>query len=355
MPASSPARWSAHEHGLFGMWVPRSLGGAELDPLSSLRDPGARRGRPLHSVGRHGRGAGHGDGRGVSRRRSRRRDVRRGALPVVAGQGTRPARRWATATATCSPGHGASPRASSMRKWIHTLGIVEETGQPLIFVLPVEKAQLIDNWDVLGLRARAASTTSSRTSTCPRASPLRPRRGSTWWPRFTRIMHFALICHQWALGVSRRMLDELAGLVQAKAGRPGTLADSSGRTVRRGRGEVVCGSTFIDDTWRGVGDTIAAEGTLSHEQRTMTRLALYRATWAARRSASPTPMGGGRPCTVRRLAVVLPRHAPAPSTSRPRRGDRELRSGARRAGSRHEWLYMNLVPVAGTDPGGDES
>ena len=26
-----------HEHGLFGMWVPRSLGGAELDPLSSLR------------------------------------------------------------------------------------------------------------------------------------------------------------------------------------------------------------------------------------------------------------------------------------------------------------------------------
>ena len=26
-----------HEHGLFGMWVPEPLGGAELDPLSSLR------------------------------------------------------------------------------------------------------------------------------------------------------------------------------------------------------------------------------------------------------------------------------------------------------------------------------
>ena len=38
-------------------------------------------------------------------------------------------------------------------QWIHTLGIVEDTGQPQIFVLPVEKAQLIDNWDVLGLRA----------------------------------------------------------------------------------------------------------------------------------------------------------------------------------------------------------
>ena len=26
-----------HEHGMFGMWVPAPLGGAELDPLSSLR------------------------------------------------------------------------------------------------------------------------------------------------------------------------------------------------------------------------------------------------------------------------------------------------------------------------------
>ena len=36
---------------------------------------------------------------------------------------------------------------------IHTLGVIEGTGEARIFVLPVEKATLIDNWDVLGLRA----------------------------------------------------------------------------------------------------------------------------------------------------------------------------------------------------------
>ena len=37
--------------------------------------------------------------------------------------------------------------------FIHTLGVVEGTGEPRIFVLPVEQATLIDNWDVMGLRA----------------------------------------------------------------------------------------------------------------------------------------------------------------------------------------------------------
>ena len=36
---------------------------------------------------------------------------------------------------------------------IHTLGVIEGTGEARIFVLPVEKATLIENWDVLGLRA----------------------------------------------------------------------------------------------------------------------------------------------------------------------------------------------------------
>ena len=36
---------------------------------------------------------------------------------------------------------------------IHTLGLIEGTGEARIFVLPVGKATLIENWDVLGLRA----------------------------------------------------------------------------------------------------------------------------------------------------------------------------------------------------------
>src|SRR5688572_5382385 len=34
---ADPVVEALHREGLYGMWVPRSLGGAELDPLSSLR------------------------------------------------------------------------------------------------------------------------------------------------------------------------------------------------------------------------------------------------------------------------------------------------------------------------------
>ena len=97
------------------------------------------------------------------------------------------------------------------------------------------------------------------------------------------IMHFAMICHSgWALGVARRMLDELRRW--SSQGRPpGTLADSTAFHTLYGEAEAKwhAARAFIDETWRGVGDTIAGGGTLSHEQRTITRLALYHATWAA--------------------------------------------------------------------------
>jgi hypothetical protein len=37
--------------------------------------------------------------------------------------------------------------------FIHSLGVVEGTGEPRIFVTPVDRATLIHNWDVMGLRA----------------------------------------------------------------------------------------------------------------------------------------------------------------------------------------------------------
>src|ERR671935_93986 len=69
-------------------------------------------------------------------------------FPVIAGQGTRPG----TAVPT-DGGHllsGSWSFASGLLHsgFIHTLGVVEETGEPRIFVVPVEKAELIHNWDV---------------------------------------------------------------------------------------------------------------------------------------------------------------------------------------------------------------
>ena len=104
---------------------------------------------------------------------------------------------------------------------------------------------------------------------------------------------------------------------------------------------------FIDDTWRGVGDTIAAGGTLSHEQRTMTRLALYRATWAAEeisvavyRAAGTTALrSGALQLYFRDMHAGTQHVTSAPGRSRTVAGRSPGWPG-------HEWLYMNLVPVA---------
>src|SRR5215468_817734 len=142
-----------HREGLYGMWVPKSVrGGAELDPVSSLQvienlaygDPSA--GWVLMAAALAiGTGAAYLGDEAVEELFGGDR------LPVIAGQGTRPG------TAVPEKGGfkltGAWSFASGIKHGthIHTLGVIQGTGEPRIFVLPVEKATLIDNWDVLGL------------------------------------------------------------------------------------------------------------------------------------------------------------------------------------------------------------
>ena len=171
-------------------------------------------------------------------------------------------------------------------------------------------------------------------------------------------MHFALICHSgWALGVARRMLDELATLVRSKAGRPGTLADSTAFHRSYGEAEAKwhAARAFIYDTWRGVGETIAGGGTLSHEQRTMMRLALYNATWAAEAiSVAVYRAAGHDRAALGAAAALLPRHARRHAARHLGAGSIE-NCGRALAGLApgHQWLYMNLVPVAEPAADGD--
>ena len=195
-----------HEHGLFGMWVPEPLGGAELDPLSSLRviqtlaeaDPSTAWVVMAAALATGTGGAYLADeavgemfGGAVSGRRRSRNASRDGKRD---GDGYRLSGSWSFASGI------------KHAQWIHTLGIVEETGQPRIFVLPVEQAELIDNWDVLGLRATGSIDYVIEDVYVPEGfTHLGPaekaERGGTLF--HLGIMHFALICHSgWALGVS---------------------------------------------------------------------------------------------------------------------------------------------------------
>ena len=142
-----------NEAGLLKMWVPEELGGFELGPLDSLEvlaltaygDPSAGWVQMAASLAIGTAGSYLGE-------TAVKELFGNGRCPVIAGQGTAPGR-----AKTVDGGYlltGSWSFASGLRHGdhIHTLGIIEETGEARIFVVPVEKAELfLDSWDVMGL------------------------------------------------------------------------------------------------------------------------------------------------------------------------------------------------------------
>jgi alkylation response protein AidB-like acyl-CoA dehydrogenase len=152
---AAPVVDALHREGIFGMWVPRSVhGGVELDVLSSLQvienlaygDPSAGWVTMAASLA-IGTGAAYLERSAVDELFGGSR------LPVIAGQGTRPGTAVPVDGGFRLTGSWSFASGIKHSTHIHTLAVIEGTGEPRIFVLPVDEATLIDNWDVLGLRA----------------------------------------------------------------------------------------------------------------------------------------------------------------------------------------------------------
>ncbi|MEU8318930.1 acyl-CoA dehydrogenase family protein [Nonomuraea sp. NPDC048881] len=169
-------------------------------------------------------------------------------------------------------------------RYVHSLGVVEGTGEERIFITPVEDAEPLGNWDVLGLRATGsldyaidgAFVPESRTHLFAQREPL---RGGAIYR--LGLLDQALIAHSgWALGLGRRLLDELGRHVAARAGRPGQLAVSDAFHTGFARAEAAlrAARALVRETWEAAERTLDAGGTLSTRQETMVRLALNHAT-----------------------------------------------------------------------------
>jgi alkylation response protein AidB-like acyl-CoA dehydrogenase len=277
-----------HENRIFGMWVPRDLGGSELDPVSSLKvidelsygDASAGWVTMAASLA-IGTGAAYLGDEAVDQIFGGER------FPVIAGQGTRPG-----TAVPADGGHvlsGSWSFASGIKHsgFIHTLGIVEGTGEPRIFVLPVDQATLIDNWDVMGLRATGSIDYEIDGVFVPEyfshfAVTETPLRGGNLY--HLGIINIAGICHSgWALGVGRRMLAELRKLVQSKAGRPGAQADNASFLEGYGQAEGVyrAARALVFETWGDATATLERGDSLSVDQNTAIRLATIHVTKAA--------------------------------------------------------------------------
>lgn len=286
---AQPVVDALHAEGLFGMWVPRSVrGGAELDPVSSLQvienlaygDPST--GWVLMAAALAiGTGAAYLGEEAVEELFGGER------LPVIAGQGTRPGTAVPEKGGLRLSGQWSFASGIKHGTHIHTLGVIQGTGEPRIFVLPVEQATLIDNWDVMGLRATGSIDYKIDSVLVPEpythfAITETPKRGGALYT--IGIIGFACMCHSgWAMGIGRRLLDELAAMQKARGGRAGTQSTSESflEGYAQAEGTYRAARALVYETWNDVRATLDRGDKLSVRQNTLMRLGMAHVTWAA--------------------------------------------------------------------------
>ena len=353
---ADPVVDALHAEGLLGMWVPRAIrGGAELDLVSSLEviervsygDPSA--GWVLMAASLAiGTGAAYLGDAAIDEMFGRDR------LPVIAGQGTRPGTAVPRTGGFDLTGSWSFASGIKHATHIHTLGLIDGTSEARIFVLPVEKATLIENWDVLGLRGTGSIDYRTERVFVPEAytHPAvteSPRRGGALYT--IGIAGFALTCHSgWACGIGRRLLDELSEKVRGGIGRSGTLAYSDAFHEQYAKAEATyrAARALLYETWADANATLTAGGALDTRQKTMMRLALTHATWSCHDVAQFVYTTAGtvalRAGTIQRLFRDM--HAGTQHiTSAPpviRHTGRELAGLA----PKQRWVFLDLVDPA---------
>jgi alkylation response protein AidB-like acyl-CoA dehydrogenase len=310
---AEPVVEAMHENQMFGMWVPSTIpGGAELDPISSLEtianvaygDPSAGWVMMAASLA-VGSGAAYLEDEAVAELFSGER------MPVIAGQGTRPGKAVKHDGGFLLTGSWSFASGIKHGTHIHTLGLIEETGEPRIFVLPVEKANLIDNWDVMGLRGTGSIDYTIDNVYVPEsythfAVTDVPKRGGSLFT--IGIIGFAAMCHTgWALGIGRRLLDEMSDLVNARGGLSGPQGSSPSfqENYARAEGTYRAARAYVMETWNDVSETLDRNETLSVRQHTLIRSAMIHVTAASHEVAQFVYQAAGtlglRSGTIQRL------------------------------------------------------
>jgi alkylation response protein AidB-like acyl-CoA dehydrogenase len=301
-----------HRSGLYQMWVPEVLGGSELDPLHSIEtleiasygDPSAGWVLMASCLAIGTAGSYLADDAVAELWADGRR-------PVIAGQGTRPGTAVPHEDGFLVSGSWSFASGLLHGTHIHTLAVITTTGEPRIFVVPVEQASLLGNWDVLGLRGTGSIDYVLENVYVPDsyshfAVVDEARRGGALYR--VGIIGFATMCHSgWALGVGRRLLDELGALVHDGAGRAGTRAasDAFQQDYAKAEATLRAARALVFEAWGDAWDTLGAGGRMSVREHTLVRLALTNATNALAEVSEFVYLAGGttalRRGTIQRL------------------------------------------------------
>jgi alkylation response protein AidB-like acyl-CoA dehydrogenase len=281
--------------GLFGMWLPRSLGGAELDPLSFLtvieelaRQDGSLGWCTVVAAG-YARLAGSlpddvaaeifGSGRSILAGTTNPSGK---ALAVPGGY--RVTGRWSYGSFI---GHS---------HWVLGNCVTHDAGDPRrdasggpdfrLCLFPREQVEVFDIWRVGGLRATGSDdyqvtdlfVPEGRTIPLSGASPVPRQPGALFAPMPNTLVSFIAIV---ALGIARAAIEALTELASAKTptGSHSVLRDKPLAQADRARAEALVrsGRAFLFDELGSVWDQMLAGHPVTARSRMLVRLAAYQA------------------------------------------------------------------------------
>jgi alkylation response protein AidB-like acyl-CoA dehydrogenase len=203
----------------------------------------------------------------------------------IAGQGTRAGRAEPVDGGYLVSGRWSFASGIKHATHLHTAAADTVTGETRFFIIPVEQVTFDDNWDVMGLRGTGSIDYTldrvfvRREFSYPSLSTEPVTGGSLYR---IGIGNFASINHgAWALGVGRRLLDELSATVRAKSGRAGSQASDPSFHEQYADAELKLRSAWalLYDVWEEIEATLATGERMSVRLETLNRAALCNATW----------------------------------------------------------------------------
>ena len=192
-------------------------------------------------------------------------------------------------------GHWAYGSAITHAEWIHTgcfvtdpsgkNMLIQPNGQPKIVIThhPRSTIKLLGNWDVLGLRATGSFDyelaegpelfvpgyrTYDFDIGAPRRGGIQGMLGLAGWSAWAH--------SSWAIGVGRRILDELVKVIVARTDAFGKSSDSASFKFQfaQAEGRFRAAHALVYQTWRGVSETCSRGERPSLDQMTMIKLSL---------------------------------------------------------------------------------
>lgn len=219
-----------------------------------------------------------------------------GRVPVMAGMGTPNGRAVPVEGGFRLTGRWNYGSGIKHADYVHSGAIVFEAGAPRRttagtpeirrFILPREQVIFEDNWNVMGLCATGSIDYAIQDVFVPDAYCHIADTQDHGAGNLFRLGIIGLVVagHSgFALGVGRRLLDEIAGFACGRTGKPGLLGESESFHEQYGSFEAKfhAARAFVMQAWEDVQATLDAGRDPSTRQLTLIRLALNHITWTA--------------------------------------------------------------------------